>query len=256
MKTILLSLVTLQLGLGAAASALEVAVIQTIHGKSYRQCKIVQRDPDGVAFTHLKGTARVLFSDLPASMRAELGYSAKAAADLEQSRAQVRQAKLKAEQLRQERQTELLHAARLAEIKRLTQQQQSIILMQQQAAAFGGPVPAVGFAAPGWRGGYYGGYYQRPAPVRNQGWDNVGIATIGAGSGGIYVPQSGGFYFTGLPQVHYSPTLGYYNPGFASHPAMRQLGTFGVVPGLAAPAAPAVVPGVSIRGSASFPANR
>lgn len=255
MKTILLSLITLQLGLGAAASALEVAVIQTIHGKSYRQCKIVQRDPDGVAFTHQKGTARVLFSDLPEAMRAELGYNAKAEAALEQSRTQAKAAKAEADRLRQKQRAELLHAARLAEIKRLSQQQQSIIVMQQ-AAAFGGPVPAVGFAAPGWGGGYFGGHHFKPAPPRRQGWDNVGIATLGAGSGGIYVPQSGGFFFTGLPQVHYSPTLGYYNPGFASHPALRQTGAFGVVPGLAAPATPAVVPGVAIRGSASFPARR
>jgi|GEM_PF-2478688 len=173
MKTILLSLVTLQLSLGAVASALEVAVIQTIHGKSYRHCKIVQRDPDGVAFTHQKGTARVLFSDLPEAMRSELGYNAKSAAALEQSRTQAKAAKIKADRLRQKRQTELLHAARLAEIKHLSQQQ-SIIVMQQAAAAFGGPVPAVGFAAPGWGGGY-GGPYHKPMPRRNQGWDNVGM---------------------------------------------------------------------------------
>lgn len=244
MKTIVLSLITLQLGLAAVATALEVATIQTVQGKTYQHCTILKRDPDGVAFSHRKGTARVLYSDLPEAARGELGYDAKKEADFEKAREQTKQAKLKERLLQQERTAELLHAARLAEIKRITQMQQSYFILQQ-SPWFNGPVPAVGFAN--------NGFFLPPTVQNlNRGWDSVGIAPIVAGTGGIYIPQSGGFNFNGLPQVHYSPTLGYYNPGQYHNPAVRQLGSFGVVPGLASPAPPAVVPGVSIPGSASF----
>lgn len=252
MKTILCALITLPLGLAVAAPESWMANIQTLQGRSYKQCKIVQRDPEGVTFTHQKGTARLLFSELPESTRYQLGYSPKAAADLEKSRAQARQEKAAAQRLNQQRAEELRQAARVAELKRLSQQ--PIIIYPQFGQPFAGPVPAVGFASTG-----YG--YGQPRPWKRwqyhphiRGWDGVGIANIGAGSGGVYVPQSGGFVFTGLPQVHYSPTLGYYNPGQNS--AVRSNGHFGHVPGLAAPNPPAVVPGVSIRGSATLPAGR
>ena len=249
MKTLLSALILLTPALAAAAPSLEMAVIETIHGRVYQQCKIVQRDAEGVAFTHQKGTARVLFSDLPETTRIELGYSAKAAADLQKARENKREEKEKEIQLKAERAAELRHAARMAEIKRLSQAPQ-VIVVQQPAGYYTGPVPAVGFAAPGW--GSSSWPHHRKTSVIG-GWDNVGIATIGAGSGGIYVPQSGGFFFTGVPQIHQSPTLGYYQPGGFSHPAVPQFGTFGVVPGLAAPNPPAVVPGVGIRGSMSVP---
>jgi hypothetical protein len=248
MKTLLSALILLTAAMAAAAPSLEVAVIETIHGKTYQRCKIVQRDAEGVAFTHRKGTARVLFSDLPEATRTELGYSAKAAADLQKAREQEREEKANERQRKAERAAELRHAARLAEIKRFSQAPQ-VIVVQQPSGYYTGPVPAVGFAAPGWGDPSWHGHGKAPG-IR--GWDNVGIATIGAGSGGIYVPQSGGFFFTG-PGIHYSPTLGYYNPGGFSHPAVPQLGAFGVVPGLAVPNPPPVVPGVGIRGSVSIP---
>jgi len=250
MKTLLSALILLTPGLAAAAPSLEMAVIETLHGRIYQRCKIVQQDAEGVAFTHQKGTARVLFSDLPEATRTELGYNAKAAADLQKAREQEREAKENERQRKAERAAELRHAARLAEIKRLSQAPQ-VIVVQQPAGYYTGPVPAVGFAAPGFGLPPCEGHGHTIARFR--GWDNVGIATIGAGSGGIYVPQSGGFFFTGLPQIHYSPTLGYYNPGGFSPAVFPQLGTFGVVPGLAAPNPHAVVPGVGIRGGISVP---
>lgn len=268
MKTILCALITLlPLGLSAAAPA-QVDIIRTLHGKTYRQCSILQRDADGVAFKHQKGTARVLYADLPADTRYALGYDARAAAQLERSRAQARAERAEAQRLQQKRAAELRHAARLAEIKQLSQWSQMMMAasylqgMGGGVAPFPGPVPAVGFAAPGWSGnwgyGYGYGYgsgwphhHRRPAVS----WEGVGIATIGAGSGGVYVPQSGGFIFTGPgPQpVRYSPTLGYYNPGRVP---VRSFGTFNVVPGLMAPNPPAVVPGVARHGSVSMPAPR
>lgn len=253
MKTFLAALILLAPVPATSASVLELAVIETVHGKVYRQCKIVRRDADGVAFTHQKGAARVLFSDLPEVTRTELGYSAKAAADLQKAREHERAEKTNERERQARRIAELRHAARLAEIKRLAQAPQ-VIVVQQPAGYYTGPVPAVGFAAPGWRGFPWRGRHHHAASNIG-GWDNVGIATIGAGSGGIYVPQSGGFFFTGLPQVHQSPTLGWYHPGGVACPAAGSAGVFGVVPGLAVPNPPAVVPGVQVRGSVSMPAG-
>jgi hypothetical protein len=251
MKTILSALIILSLAHSHAAPAQDVETIHTIRGKTYLRCKILQRDADGVAFSHQNGTARILFSDLPESTRFELGYNAQAASDLEKSREKARQEKEAERRLQQERAAELRHAARLAEIKRQSQLQQPPMIIYQQGSTYTGPVPAVGFAAAaGWGG------VVPPVVPRARGWENVGIATIGSGSGGIYVPQSGGFIFTGLPQVHYSPTLGYYNPGGFATPVVPSIGTFGTVPGLAAPMPPAVVPGVSISGSATMPVPR
>ncbi|MEZ5385781.1 MAG: hypothetical protein R3F13_09720 [Prosthecobacter sp.] len=255
MKTILFALVMLTCGFALAAPEQEFDVIHTLRGKSYQQCRIMQRDADGVAFSHRKGIARVLFSDLPESLRVELGYNAGAAADLQRKRDLARKEKAEQEQKQRERAAELRHETRLAEIKRLAQR--PLVVMQSPSGAyFSGPVPAVGFAASGWGGGYF--HPQHWPASRGGAWSNVGIATIGAGSGGIYVPQSGGFVFTGVPQVHYSPTLGYYNPGRYAPPAAPSLGTFGVVPGLAAPAPapPAVVSGVGRSGGVSLGAPK
>lgn len=254
MKTILSALITLSLASGFGAPATELDTIHTLHGKTYLDCKIVQRDADGVAFTHRKGTARVLFKDLPESTRAELGYNAQAAAALDKQRQDARKEKMEQQEAQEKRRVELRRALVLAEIKRAAQQ--PVILFAQSASPFPGPVPAVGFAAPGWGSAYSGHqprYRSRTSHPR--GWDAVGIAPIVPGTGGVYVPQSGGFLFSGLPQIHQSPTLGYYNPGGFANPVVPQHGTFGTVPGMVAPNPPAVVPGVGIRGSSSVPAR-
>jgi hypothetical protein len=247
MKTILFALISLSLGHVFATPGLEVESIHTLQGKTYLRCKVVKRDPDGVAFTHQKGTARVLFSDLPESTRMELGYNASEAAALEKSRQQAKQDRQEEARQRQVRKDELRKELILAELKRSAQMPP--VIFMSQPSPFTGPVPAVGFAASGWSTGPT----VLPSP-RFQGWDAVGIATIGVGSGGIYSPQSGGFLFTGLPQIHYSPTLGYYNPGGYGAPAAYN--TFGVVPGLAAPAPPPVVPGAARAGSVAMPLSR
>lgn len=258
MKTILFSLITLSFGVTLVASPVELATIQTLQGKTYRQCKVLKRDADGVAFSHLNGTARVLFADLPEATRHELGYDAGEAAALQKSREKTRKEKLEEERSLQKKRLERIESARLAEIKRLSQQSQ-IIVVQGSSPYYYGQPPIVGFGGVGWVSGFGG--WQVPPPgtpaaptPRNRGWDNIGNATIGAGSGGIYVPQSGGFQFSGFPQIHYSPTLGYYTPGFNGPSAVAQSNVFGFVPGLGPPPSPpATVPGVAVHGSASIP---
>lgn len=268
MKTILCALLALSGVVASAAPGAQVGTIQTLQGKTYRQCKILQRDADGIAFSHAKGTARILFSDLPLTTRRELGYDAKAAAELDLSRKQQRQDKLEAQRQQQKKLAEQQQqASRFLAMQQYSQWQQQAMYgygYAYQAPYYTGPIPAVGFAAPGWSATGYpywnhgGSGHGSHNHSGNRGWENVGNGGIVPGTDGIYVNQGGGFNFTGFPQIHYSPTLGYYNPGYYAPPPQNSLGTFGFVPGLgpSPPPAPAVVPGVHIHGSAAIPAHR
>ncbi|MBX7208381.1 MAG: hypothetical protein K1X78_08735 [Verrucomicrobiaceae bacterium] len=51
----------------------------TLSGRTYRAVTIAQVQPDGVTFRHSRGAGKVLFSDLPADLRRQLGYDAKKA---------------------------------------------------------------------------------------------------------------------------------------------------------------------------------
>jgi hypothetical protein len=235
MKTILLSVIALQLGFTAAACALEATTIETAQGKTYLKCRILKRDPDGVSFLHSKGAAKVLFADLTESMRNALGYDARKAAAYEKERADARK---EAEQARRARETKLAEAMIAAQARYAAQR--PVIMMQQP---FGGGymsslAPVLGLGGIGVPSFYYHpGYGAR----QSRGWTNTGIASIGAGTGGIYVPQSGGFVFTGFPGLQYSPTLGYTNSYINNPTASPFFGT----------QHSGVVPGVAIRGSAS-----
>ncbi len=242
MKTILLSLITLQLGLTAAVRALEATTIETAQGKAYQQCRIMKREPDGISFTHSKGVAKVLFADLSESMRNALGYDAKKAEAYEKERAEARK---EAEQARRTRETKLAEAMIAAQARYAAQQ--PIILMQQP---YGGGymtslAPVLGLGGIGYPSAHYGPGFHGHGVQQSRGWTNAGIASIGAGTGGIYVPQSGGLQFTGFPGVQYSPTLGYTNTNINNPVASPFFGT----------QHSGVVPGVAIHGSVSAPVH-
>ncbi len=48
--------------------------LTTISGKTYSHCQIMKVYPDGVAFRHDKGIAKVLFTDLKPELRKQFGY--------------------------------------------------------------------------------------------------------------------------------------------------------------------------------------
>lgn len=68
--------------LAAAASAdvgTTASVVTTLSGKTYRSVQISQVTPDGVYFRHANGAGKVLYADLPADIRENLGFDAKKA---------------------------------------------------------------------------------------------------------------------------------------------------------------------------------
>ena len=54
----------------------EALAITTVGGKSYDRCQVVRVYPDGVAFRHSRGMAKVLFTDLTPEWRQHFGYDA------------------------------------------------------------------------------------------------------------------------------------------------------------------------------------
>ncbi len=241
MKTTLFSFLVIQLGL-TAALALDPATIETLQGKIYQQCRVLKREPDGVSFSHSRGMAKVLYNDLAEPLRSELGYDLRKAEAYEKERSDARKA---AEIAKRERETKLAEATIAAQAR--WRAQQPLILMQQPygyGMASLAPVLGLGqIGVPSYPYGHGGGHHGHGAS-RSRGWSNNGITSIGAGTGGVYVPQSGGMTFHGFPGVQYSPTLGYTN-SFINN----------TVPGFFGTQHSGVVPGVAIHGSASLPAH-
>lgn len=231
MKTFSLLIVTIQLGLAVAATGSEPTTIETAQGKTYVRCKIMKRDPDGVAFSHSKGVARVLFADLSEPMRNALGYDAVKADAYDKERAEARK---EAEQARREREAKLAEAMIAAQAKYAAQQ--PVVYVQQPNGGYMQSLaPVLGL---GQIGAYYGGGHHGHGMSRSRGW-SPSRTTIGAGSGGVYVPQGNGNTFYGFPNVNYSPTLGYTNTNISTP-------TFFSGPN------PGVVPGVGIPGSTTI----
>ena len=65
----------------AAVSGDMVKIITTTSGKAYENCRIFKLDPDGVFFAHSLGSAKVLYNDMPDSVRRRLGYDPAKAAE-------------------------------------------------------------------------------------------------------------------------------------------------------------------------------
>ena len=226
MKTFSLLIVTLQLGFAVCASAGEPTTIETAQGKTYERCKIMKRDPDGVSFSHSKGVAKVLFSDLSEPMRNALGYDAFKADAYEKEQAEARKA---AVQAKRERETKVAEAMIAAQAKYAAQQ--PVVYVQQPNGGYMQSLaPVLGL---GQMGTYYGGGYHGHGMYRNRGW-SPSNSNIGAGSGGVYVPQGHGLNFYGSPNVSWSPTLGYTD--LNNHlPVLFDQPHAGVVPGVGIP---------------------
>lgn len=240
MKTLSLLIVTIQLGLVVAATAYEPTTIETAHGKKYLQCKIIKRDPDGVSFTHSRGTAKVLFSEMAEPMRNALGYDAQKENDYEKGRQEARK---EAEQARRARDAKMAEAMAAAQAKYAAQQ--PVVYVQQPDGGYMRSLaPVLGLGQIG-NGGYFGGGHFHGHGMQQRGWSPT-VSSIGAGSGGIYVPQGHGLNFYGYPGVNWSPTLGYTNVNNHMPVIFGPLGQSSTSTG--------VVPGVGIPGHTSLPA--
>ena len=233
MKMFSLLIVTLQLGFSIGASAGEPTTIETAQGKTYERCKIIKRDPDGVSFSHSKGVAKVLFTDLSEPMRNALGYDVVKADAYEKEQADSRKA---AAQARRERETKMAEAL-IAAQARYAARQPVVYLQQPNGGYMLSLAPVLGLGQIG--GNYrYGAGHHGHGRYQNRGW-SPSVSSIGAGSGGVYVPQGHGMNFYGFPNVNWSPTLGYTN-------------TYNHVPTFFSGPNPGVVPGVGIPGSTTI----
>jgi hypothetical protein len=227
MKTFSLLILTIQFGLTVAAIAFEPTTIETAQGKIYQRCKIIKRDPDGVSFAHSKGTAKVLYSDLSESMRNALGYDARKEEVYEKEQAQARK---EAAQARRDRETKLAEAMIAARTKYAAQQ--PVVYVQQPNGGYMRSLaPVLGLGQIGAFNNFVGGGHHGHGFSQPRGWSSPGITSIGAGTGGIYVPQGNGINFYGFPGVSYSPTLGYTNSSINT-PVFFGQQHGGVVPGV------------------------
>ncbi len=121
----------------------EDLAIQTVSGRVYRHCQVVRVYPDGVAFRHSDGMAKVLFTDMTAEWRQHFGYDA---AKVEAYERKVHEDRAKAREVSAARATEAAKALAAA---------YGVALAEAEAAEARSSQPA-----------YYGGGY---------GWLDVGL---------------------------------------------------------------------------------
>jgi len=221
MKTLLLTcLFVVSAVLPGVAAVEHLDVIQTLQGRTYRDCSIKQVQPDGVSFIHSNGAAKILFSDLSEPLKQKLGYSEERLIQYENERAtrefMERERRIKAQQAAAEQAKQYLEIrVQILERAARLQDQRNWIAQQQMAAAYGGfpgPAPAVG-----WPGTYYGPLNAIEGPAfGGRGWTRRGrplLASIGAGSGGYLSWGHPGLVQMRCGPIWTSPTLGSYVPG-------------------------------------------
>ncbi len=208
-----------------AAAPEKIAELTTLHGRTYRECRISQVHPDGVSFFHANGAAKVLFSDLSDTWKKKFGYNPQRAEEYQRELAtrqfleRERREQARAEAAERERQA---FEARLRFLERAALlQEQRLLWQQQQLAAVSFPVAAGPAPAIGWPGTYYGPLNEIHGPAFGGArWARRGgrLASIGSGSGGV-------LGWCGPGMVWTSPTLGSYIPGrFAAFGSARAFG--------------------------------
>lgn len=166
----------LTLWVASSLSAAPIEKISTLTGKTYRQCEIVKVHPDGVSFTHAKGAAKVLFTDLSQDWRTRLGYDPKKAKAYELEQAEKRRQQAEVRRKHEEQLGQALLMAQQIELARLRGIEVQARAAQEAAAKAPYPnpplvpvLPALGavhdsrdFRGSGYRdpsSWYYPGYY-------------------------------------------------------------------------------------------------
>ena len=82
-KQVLVTLLTTAIAFSICIAGQTVEIITTTTGKTFQHCRIFKVDPDGVMFFHQHGGAKILFTDMTADSRNELGYDPEKAASYE-----------------------------------------------------------------------------------------------------------------------------------------------------------------------------
>ena len=205
-------LLTLAVLAALAATAL-ADTITTLRGRSFVDCKIAQVHPDGVSFTHRGGAAKILFTDLPAPLREKYGYDPQKADAYSKKIMEQREEREKRAREFLERREKAIEAANLANLMRGMQEQ---MIMEQQMMG-GGWSYSYPFGPAAYFSGIQGvlvdpihGPVVDGRSYRVRSWDGVGIAPVVPGTGGIYIPPSGGYAW--YPPIY--PSLGHARPGY------------------------------------------
>jgi hypothetical protein len=233
------SLLTLA-ALAAFTAAAAADTITTLRGKTFRDCKIAQVHPDGISFTHRSGAAKILFTDLPASLHSKYGYDRKKADAYAKKIVEARKEREKRTQEYLAREQEAIEAANFVNTMR-TMQAQTQMMLNQSAGYPNYGMPAIfnGVAVtPPIHGPVVNGHGYR---VRS--WDGVGI---------------GGYAF--YPPVY--PSLGYARPGYQINGSFNlgrnvRVGVgLGHVPGIGPNFVAPPAPMISSPGSATITIGR
>jgi hypothetical protein len=130
----------------------EVMDLITTSGRTYRNCRVVKVEPDGVSFRHDHGAGKVLFKDLTSKLREHFGYDqikadaheAKVRADRAKARAEAMkkandEAKAAADALERFQEQQTMHALRKALTQLATPAQAEQWLPVRGSAVIMGP---------------------------------------------------------------------------------------------------------------------
>lgn len=220
----------------------ELIDLTTVTGKTYRQCRVVRMDPDGVLFRHANGAGKVLFQNMTKPLREHFGFDP---AKLKAHEAKVKADKANERKIAEERAREVMKQREEAVERALDHQalyalQQVAALAQANQGYNLGNVVSLGTT-------FGSGDYFRPASNRrnslkwtlsNVGYWGSGIAYGGVGNFGY----GGGYGFGGGYGLG-----GCYNGGFTPRP-------FFAVPGVGPNYVPAAAcPPRVIHGSGVIP---
>lgn len=208
----------------------EVVDLTTVSGKTYRQCRIIKIETDGVMFRHASGAGKVLFKDMTKNWRDHFGFDPvkaraqeeKVATERKKAREIALQRAHEAAKARQEAFERQMEAQALANFQNALAQNNASYLTNGWVAISGGlPTSGIGPAVDG-RGYYQAGrgYHSYPGCVGNV----TGYNHLGRAHGHHGLPHAGTRYFSTGCQTG-------FNTGFTPR-------SFFAVPGVGINAAP------------------
>lgn len=225
MKRSVLFFALLLATLPAWAAPQNFGVITTRTGQSFYDCKIVRVHPDGVAFTHRDGAAKIPFRELPESLRREFRYDPKAEAQYKQEQAALRKQEKAREKQREIAMQERLMEAQMAEASYLASANtvyqptsptplmatslpgEPVTVAYQSPSWVGSPIGGSAFGGRGYGRSYWGGYPAYGGYGYGRGY--------GYGYGGGYYPGAGYGYNYGYPSYSGSYSYPSYGGGYS-----------------------------------------
>lgn len=204
----------------ALAAPQNYGIITTKGGKSFYECKIVRVHPDGVAFTHRDGAAKIAFKELPESMRREFRYDPQADAKYRAEQEAQRKEEKKREKQREIAMEEKLMEAQMAEASYLASAStvyNTTPAPMMSTALPGEPAQTIMYQSPSWTGSPIGTTSLGGNVYRRSYWGGYPYYGGGYGYGGYYPGYS--YPYAGYGYGHYGHGHyghGHYHGGYAN----------------------------------------